>query len=162
MAPAASALLGILWVIEAINVVAASMPIRFAEAQWRFQFLAILLAAGPQLALLLGVICGIAVLTARRVTLKIAAITAVALAVALIIALPFFGLDFLTQRHLQTQVRLPGFDREAMRLAGSTALLVPFLLWTGVRGIAAARKDPTSQFDAERGLAVTDAGIPAA
>jgi hypothetical protein len=108
------------------------------------------------------VIAGIAVLSARRVTLKTAAITAIVLAVAVTVALPFFGLDFITQRHLQTQARLPGFDREAMRLAGSTVLLVPFLLWAGVRGIAAARKDPTSEFDAERGLAVTDVGIPAA
>lgn len=157
------AILAVLVVIAAITlstVVAAALPVRIGEAQWRFQTLAVFLSAGPQLALLLMLIAGLAVLGRRRATVQTTAIVTIVLAVLLALAVPFFGLDFLTQRHLQSQLRLGAFDREGLRLAGSTAVLVPLLVWAGVRGLAAGRKDPSSEHDVERGIAVTQPGVP--
>lgn len=160
LTPAILAVLVMITFIALGTVVVSAMPFRIGEAQWRFQALAVFLAAGPQLALLLMLIAVLAVHGRQRATVQATAIVTIVLAALLTIAIPFFGLDFLTQRHLQSQLRIGAFDREGLRLAGSAAALVPFLLWAGVRGLTAGRKDPTSEHDTERGLAVTEIGVP--
>jgi hypothetical protein len=139
LAPAMLAVLSISGLSLAAEILTTSLPLRIGEATWRFQLEGLVLNAAPQWALILVLVLGIGLYGDRIGVVKAGAIVCLLLAVTLVVLLPFFVLDFLTVRQLQPQSRLPGFQRVGLKVTGIAALLVPPLVWAGVRGLAASR-----------------------
>ena len=155
--PAAIALLAVICLIGISSLAVAAWPFAFGELQWRFQVAVLLLSSVPQLTLLLTVISGAGVYGGHHRSVRAASVAFLALAAVLIVIVPFFALDFLTRRHLQPQNSLPTFTREGLRLGATTALLVPFLIWAGIRGWVASRPDPSGEPGVGHGLVVGQA-----
>lgn len=140
LAPAMLSVLSIVGLSLLGEILTAALPLRPGDAGWRFQVEGLVLNAVPQWALILVLVLGIGLYGDRIGVVKAGAIVCLALAVTVAVLLPFFALDFLTVRQLQTQSRLPAFQRVGIKVTGIAALLVPALVWVGVRGLAASRQ----------------------
>lgn len=153
----ASAMLGVLSIIGlslVADILTTALPLRTGDVAWRFQVEALVLNTVPQWALILMVVLAVGLHGERLGALKAGAIVCLVLAGILALLLPFFALDFLTVRHLQTQSRLPTFQRVGIKVAGIAALLVPALVWAGVRGLAASRDGRRTEWPAGPGLMI--------
>jgi len=142
------AVLSIIGLSLVADILTTALPLRADDVQWRFQAEGLVLNAAPQWALILLLAIAVGLYGERLGALKAVAILCLALALILAVLLPFFALDFLTVRHLQAQSRLPAFQRAGVKLAGIGALIVPGLVWIGLRALAAStlrirRDEPT-------------------
>lgn len=116
------------------DVVVPALPLATGEVRWRFQTYGTLLAALPQLALLLAAISAVGIITGSRQAVRGAAIAAIFLAVVALVLLPFFALDFLEMRRLVTLDRKHTFDMATMKtglFGGFFVLALGYLGWMG-------------------------------
>ena len=139
MVPAMLAVLSISGLSLAAEILTTALPLRTGDVTWRFQLEGLVLNAAPQWALILVLVLGIGLSSDRIGVVKAGAIVCLLLAGILAVLLPLFALDFLTVRQLQTQSRLPAFQRVGIKVTGIAGLLVPALVWAGVRGLVASR-----------------------
>jgi len=154
---AAPAILGVLAIVILAmlgDVLANAMPFRPGDVAWRYQIAGFLMTIAPQLALVLMLILAVGFYGDRLGAVKAAAIVCLMLAGTLALLLPFFALDFLTVRHLQSQSRLSAFQLSSVKLAGTSALLVPALAWAGLRGVRASRVKADSKASQGPGLLI--------
>lgn len=136
------------------DILTTVLPLRTSDVQWRFQAEGLVLNAAPQWALILLLVLAVGLYGERLGALKAGAIFCLALAGILAVLLPFFALDFLTVRQLQSQSRLPAFQRVGIKVAGIAVLLVPVLVWAGVRGLGTYGKARGSEKSKAPGLLV--------
>ena len=139
LAPAMLAVLAVVGLAIAAEILTTAWPIRTNDVTWRFQLGGLILSAAPQWALILMIVLAIGVFGERVEIVRAGAVLCLALAVAVTLIVPLLTLDMLTVRHLQNQSRLPGFLRIGLKVIGIALLLVPALIWTGFRGLAAAK-----------------------
>lgn len=126
------------------DVVLPRMPLPLGEVQPRFQLFGLLLAAAPQVVLMLVVTAATALFGGYRLGVRIAAIFAMVSAVLFVVLVPLFALDFLTVRRQVNQEMLHGFDMAAMK-TGATAFLLGLLLaWAGVLAFKVSVKEEST------------------
>lgn len=154
LAPAMLGVLSIIGLSLVADILTTALPLRTGDVAWRFQIEALVLNTAPQWALILMVVLAVGVFGERFGALKPGAIGCLVLAVLLAVLLPFFALDFLTVRHLQTQSLLPAFQRVGIKVSAIAVLLVPGLLWAGVRGLAASRYGHRTEKSGDSGLLI--------
>jgi hypothetical protein len=153
----APAMLGVLLVVglsPVADILTTALPLRTSDVTWRFQVEGLVLNLAPQWALLLMLVLAVGLYGERPGAVKAGAIICLGIAAVLAVLLPFFALDFLTVRQLQTQSRLPAFQRMGVKVAGTSALLVPALVWAGVRGLGAYKKERGKEKSEGPGLVV--------
>lgn len=144
LVPGVVVLLAIL-VLSAIgDVLVATMPFAFDEAQWRFRAFGSVLAQAPQLTLIVLVFLLAGVVGIYRPALRIGALLGMVLAVLFVILVPFFALDFLQLRRMVAVAARDRYDLAAMKTAAMAAVFAPFLFWMGWRAWVAARNPKDS------------------
>ncbi|MEO5800154.1 MAG: hypothetical protein ABIZ70_15100 [Gemmatimonadales bacterium] len=126
------------------DVILPRMPLQLSEVQPRFQIFGLLLAAGPQVAMLLAVIAAIALFGGYRIGVRIAAIFALVMAVVYVPLVMLFALDFLQVRRQVNQEMIKGFDIAAMKTGATGFLLALLLAWAGWLALKASVKDETT------------------
>jgi hypothetical protein len=112
--------------------------------QTRFQVFGLVLAAGPQVAMMLAVIAAIALFGGYRLGVRIAAIIAMVVAVVFVILVPLFALDFMQVRRQVNQEMIKGFDMAAMKTGVMAFILALLLAWAAVLAFKASVKEETS------------------
>ena len=117
LAPAMVSLLSIVGLSLLAEILTAALPLRAGDAAWRFQAEGLVLNAAPQWAVILVLVLAIGLYADRIGVVKAGAIVCLGLAVTVAVLLPFFALDFLTVRQLQTQSRRPAFQRVGIKVA---------------------------------------------
>lgn len=131
-----------------------AFPLATGEVRWRFQVFGTVLAALPQLALLLASIAGVGILAGHRLAVRGAAVAALLLAVVSLVLLPLFALDFLEMRRLIPIDRKATFDMAAMKTGLFGGLFMLVLAYLGFRGWPASAKEDTTQRKEGQGLVV--------
>ncbi|MES2304375.1 MAG: hypothetical protein V4558_02670 [Gemmatimonadota bacterium] len=126
------------------DVILPRMPLQLGEVQPRFQIYGLLLAAGPQVAMLLAVIAAIALFGGYRIGVRIAALFALVMAVLFAFLVPFFALDFLQVRRQVNQEMIKGFDMASMKTGAMGFLLALLLAWAGWLALKASVKEEGS------------------
>ncbi len=136
------------------DVMVQGLPLATGEVRWRFQTFGTLLAALPQLALILATVAGVGSLAGHRVAVRGASVAALVLAMVAIALLPFFALDFVEMRRLVPMDRKPTFDRATMKTGLFGGLFVLMLAYLGWMGWQASTKEKTTQRKEGQGLVV--------
>jgi hypothetical protein len=131
-----------------------AFPLATGEVRWRFQVFGTLLAALPQLALLLASIIGLGTLAGHRVAVRGAAFAALAIALFSLLLLPFFGLDFLEMRRLVPLDRKGTFDMASMKTGLFGGLFFLALSYLGWMGWQSSTKEKTTERKEGQGLVV--------
>lgn len=139
----------VVWTVVTLSPIAdalvPALPMATGEVRWRFQVFGTVLAALPQLALLLAAITAVGTLSGYRAAVRGAAVAALLLAVFALILLPFFGLDFIEMRRVVALDRKQTFDIAAMKTGAFGILLVPalaYLGWMGFLSSPSERRTP--------------------
>ncbi|HEY8061369.1 MAG TPA: hypothetical protein VID74_01165, partial [Gemmatimonadales bacterium] len=135
-----SALIGILVlaIISAVaDVAVTAMATQSVGALYRFQVFGLLLASVPQVAVELALIMAVGTFGGQRMAVRGTAVAALLLAAAVLVLLPFFGLDFLQSRRLVPQSNLKGFTLAGLKTGGLGGAIALMLLWAGWRGLQA-------------------------
>lgn len=140
-APAIITLLTLVMIVGFSSLVLMMVPIEFGDTQWRFRSAAMLLTTAPQISFLFAMIAVVAVHSGEHRVVRVAAIGAIVLAAVIVTVVPFYALDFLAIRHLQSQEALGPFTREGLRLSGAGVLLSVGLVWAGIRGVRVSMPD---------------------
>ena len=120
------------------DVVLPRMPLQLGEVQPRFQVFGLLLAAGPQVAMLLVVMAATSLFGGYRLGVRISAVLSVVAAALYVVLVPLFALDFLTVRRQVNQEALRSFDMAAMKTGATAFLLALLLAWAGVLAFKAS------------------------
>lgn len=126
------------------DVILPRLPLQLGVVQTRFQVFGLVLAAGPQVAMLLAVIAAIALFGGYRVGVRIAAIIAMVVAAVFVILVPLFALDFMQVRRQVNQEMIKGFDMAAMKTGVMAFILALLLAWAAVLAFKASVKEETS------------------
>ncbi len=124
--------------LELLTVVMGAWPIEPFELQWRVQVFTLLLSATPQILFLVTLIAVAAVYAGKHRAVRAAAVAYCGLAVALVILAPLFAMDSLSMRHLQPPDKVAEFTYNMLRLCATSAFLVPFMVWAGVKSVVGA------------------------
>lgn len=151
---AALAVLVVVALSPLADVLVPALPVSTGEVRWRFQVFGTMLAALPQLALLLAAITAVGIFGGRRVAVRGAAIAALLLALVAALLLVPFALDFLDMRRLVPVDRKNNFDMAAMKtgaFGGLFALVLAYLGWKGIQGSV---KEKTTERKQGQGLVV--------
>lgn len=136
--PALVSLLVVTTLSPFADVILPRMPVHLGEVQVRFQVFGLLLAAAPQVALLLVLTAATSLFGGYRLGLRIAAGLSVVAAVIYVILTPLFALDFLTMRRQVNQTALAGFDTAAIKTGATAFLLALLLIWMATLAFKAA------------------------
>jgi hypothetical protein len=131
-----------------------AFPLATGEVRWRFQVFGTLIAALPQLALLLAAIAGIGMLAGNRLAVRGVAVAAIALAVMSLILLPLFGLDFIEMRRLVPLDRKATFDTASMKTGLFGGLFLLVLAYLGIKAWPASAREKTTERKEGQGLVV--------
>ena len=144
--------------VAALSPVADAMvpafPLATGEVRWRFQVFGTVLAALPQLALLLASIAGLGTLAGHRIAVRGASLAALLIAIVALALLPFFGLDFIEMRRLVPIDRKGTFDMATMKTGLFGGLFVLVLAYLGWMGWQASTKEKITQRKEGQGLVV--------
>ncbi len=136
------------------DVLVPALPVATGEVRWRFQVFGTLLAALPQLALLLAAIAAVGILAGHRRAVRGAAMAALVLAVVALVLLPFFALDFLEMRRLVPLDRKGTFDMATMKTGLFGGFFVLVLGHLGWMGWQASVKEAANERKEGQGLVV--------
>ena len=143
--PAAIAVLAAICLVGVLSLAEAAWQPAVGDVLWRVKFEATTLTAMPQLAFLLTMISVAGVYAGKHRAVRTAAAAFFALAAGLIVMVPAFALDFLSARHMQPQSVIDSFTRDGLRLGATTALLIPFLGWAGIKAWSASKPDQSAR-----------------
>ncbi|MGH7522804.1 MAG: hypothetical protein ACREK8_00670 [Gemmatimonadales bacterium] len=130
------------------------LPIRGGDVQWRFLVLGTFLGLAPQLAILLVVAMGVAIVGAMHGVIRVTAAMAFVLAIVVIVMMPFFLLDFLTMRRMVNEANKQRTDLTTLKTALFGGWIALMFLWVGIRGWQAGRRDEVAQRVQGEGLVV--------
>ncbi len=156
--PAILAVLVVLCLGGIVALVVLIWPFDFGEVTWRERAGEIYLTTVPPLALLLSIILVAGVYAGQHRAVRVAGGVFFVLAALTTVMLPFFMLDFLAIRHLQSQEGVDSFIRNGVRLGGTGGLLVPFMVWVGRKAWFAGRPQPGGELVEGHGLVVGQGG----
>ena len=147
LAPALVVVLLIATLQPLVVIITTSMPLSFEDVAWRVRFYALLLGSTPQLSFCLVLLAGIGLFGERHLTVRLASIAALLLGIALI---PLIIIDALDVLQLQARVpmdQLKAYRISALQAWAMVAMLIPALIYMGIRGIQAGRKAPKIDLD---------------
>lgn len=126
------------------DVILPRMPLQLGVVQSRFQIFGLVLAAGPQVSMLLAMIASVSLFGGYRLGVRIAAIFGMIVAVLLVLLVPFFALDFMQVRRQINQEMLKGFDMAAMKTGALAFVLGLLLAWAALLAFKASVKEEGS------------------
>ena len=139
------------------DVVVGMLPIRTGDVQWRFVVFGGILGMAPQVAMLLMLVNGIAILGGVRGAVRAAAVVAIVVAVVLIVLVPFFGLDFLTFRRMVPEASKRRTDFTTLKTALFGGWFALMFIWVGIRGWQLSKKEEQPRRAEGEGLVVGQA-----
>ena len=142
LAPSLIGLLVLSCVQPLVVIATTAMPYAPDDPIWRGRLYALLLGTAPQLGVCLVLIAAIGIFSERYAPVRWSAIAALAIAALLV---PILMLDALDVIQIQQQVPLDLLRR--YRINGLQtwffgAIMVPTLVWVGIRGLQAGKKAP--------------------
>lgn len=136
-----SVLIGILAVavLAPLSDVAVTALASSADAvRYRFQVVGLFYASVPQVATVLALLAAITIVTGRRMALRVTSIVALLLGLAVLLLMPFFGLDAIETRRAVANASVKGFTLGAIKTAGFAGLMALLGIWSGWLGIKAS------------------------
>jgi amino acid transporter len=151
---AALAVLTVVTLSPLADVLVPALPVATGEVRWRLQVFGTMLAALPQLALLLAAITAVGIFGGNRMAVRASAVAALMLAVIAALLLVPFALDFLDMRRLVPLDRKGNFDMAAMKTGFFGGLFALVLTYMGWRGLQGSVKEKTTERKQGQGLVV--------
>jgi hypothetical protein len=133
------------------------LPMRAGDVQWRFVVFGGILGLSPQVAMLLLIANGIAILGGIRGALRGASVVAFVMAGLLIVLLPFFLLDFLTFRRMIPEANKHRTDMTTLKTALFGGWFALMFIWIGIRGWQVGKKEEQVKRAEGEGLVVGQA-----
>lgn len=149
--------LAFLAVLPVLDVLVYRWPFHPAEAAWRYQTFLGVFASAPQFVVLLCLIAAIGAFDGNRLAVRAAAIATAAMAIVLILVIPFFGLDLLTVRRMMPQDYKRSADMVAVKNVVYSTLLIMISGWAALRGWQASAPVDRTRRDKGDGLVVGQA-----
>jgi hypothetical protein len=124
----------LLVLVPIVDTITRTWPVRLGDERWRFGTLGIVLNAmvTPLLGVFLAMIIAAALEHGR--TLRLVAVVTIVAAVVVVVAIPFFGLDYVQLRAGVTAEAMDGFDAAARKAIGVGALAAAVTLVLGITG----------------------------
>ena len=138
--PAIFGVLVVVFVTHFAGIVVRTVPMQPGDPRWRLASGAVLLGATPETVFILMGMAMAALMGGYFAAARWTAIASLIFGGFLLALLPFFALDFLSQRRLQRMDVLPVFTRDGLHLVAVSGLLGLSLVWAGMRGIRATRQ----------------------
>jgi hypothetical protein len=133
------------------------LPVRAGDVQWRFVVFGGVLGLLPQVAILLLIADGIAILGGIRGALRGASLIALIMAGLVIVLLPFFLLDFLTFRRMIPEANKHRTDMTTLKTALFGGWFALMFIWLGIRGWQVGKKEEQVKRAEGEGLIVGQA-----
>jgi uncharacterized membrane protein (UPF0136 family) len=155
MVSALFALVVVMGISPVFDIIVVRLPIRFGEVPWRFQTFQLLLANGPQFAILLSLLALFGALFGNRILVRAVAVALAVIAVITVVVLPLFTLDYFQAARLIPQGQKGGFRVTTMKTMAFAALLVVGCVWAAIKGWQASEPpDPNARRAKGEGLVV--------
>lgn len=151
IAPALVVLLSLVALSAVVDMVLMNLPLQMDDPRWRFAAFGRLLTSAPQFTLLLAVISAIGLLGGERRPVRTSAAIMIVLGAVVVLLAPFLGLDWLTVRRQVNVDARRNFDLTAAKTLVFGLLMVPFLIWAGIRGLKATAMPKGADRQKEKG-----------
>lgn len=124
-----------------VDVFVLRWPLRFNESIWRYDTFVMFLSNGPQLVILIGVIAIAGALTGYRQAVRAAAVVLAIVAVAHVVLLLLYVLDYFQVRRLVAQARVAGFKAIAVKTLVFGGLVSLAAAWGALRAWQASESE---------------------